>query len=65
VLGGLGRVKLADGRNPLGVISVREAILCVVGYRIGTELVRAEEFPPLLGFFVEVPRVGDTALGEC
>jgi hypothetical protein len=41
VLGELGHVKLVDCRNALTVVSVRDAILCVVGYRIGSELVRA------------------------
>jgi hypothetical protein len=41
VLGELGRVKLADCKNALTVVSVRDLVLCVVGYRIGSELVRA------------------------
>jgi hypothetical protein len=41
VLGELSKVKLVDCKNALTVISVRDAVLCVVGYRIGAELLRA------------------------
>jgi hypothetical protein len=41
VLGDLGHVKLMDCRSEMNVVSVRDAVLCVVGYRIGTELLRA------------------------
>jgi len=41
VLGQLGEVKLVDCRRALNLVSVRDVILCVLGYRIGTELVRA------------------------
>jgi hypothetical protein len=38
VLQGLGRVSVADVAQALRVVSVRDAILCIVGYRIGREL---------------------------
>jgi hypothetical protein len=41
VLGDLGRVSLADLTQALRVVSVRDAILCVVGFRIGRELLVA------------------------
>jgi len=41
VLGRLGGVKLADCRKVLDVVSVRDAILCFLGYRVGLELLRA------------------------
>jgi len=41
VLGQLGRVKLADCRHALDVVSVRDTVLCVLGYRVGIELLRA------------------------
>jgi hypothetical protein len=41
VLQGLGRVSVADVAQALRVVNVRDAILCVVGYRIGRELLTA------------------------
>jgi hypothetical protein len=41
VLHGLGRVSLADMAQALRVVSVRDAILCLVGYRVGRELLTA------------------------
>jgi hypothetical protein len=41
VLQGLGRVSVADVTQALRVVSVRDAILCMVGYRIGRELLVA------------------------
>lgn len=41
VLQGLGRVSVADVAQALRVVSVRDAILCAVGYRIGRELLAA------------------------
>jgi hypothetical protein len=41
VLQGLGRVSVADVAQALRVVSVRDAILCLVGYRIGRELLAA------------------------
>ena len=41
VLRDLGRVSLADMAQALRVVSVRDAILCWVGYRVGRELVTA------------------------
>lgn len=41
VLQGLGRVSLADMAQGLRVVSVRDAILCVIGYRVGRELLTA------------------------
>ena len=41
VLGELRSVKLSDCSRALTVISVRDAILCLVGWRLGTELLRA------------------------
>ena len=38
VLEDLGRVSVADVAQALRVVSVRDAILCMVGYRIGREL---------------------------
>ena len=41
VLEQLSHVKLSDVTRALAVVSVRDAVLCCVGYRIGTELLRA------------------------
>lgn len=41
VLQDLGRVSLADTAQALRVVSVRDAILCVLGVRVGRELVTA------------------------
>jgi hypothetical protein len=41
VLQGLGRVSLADMAQGLRVVSVRDAILCMIGYRVGRELLIA------------------------
>jgi hypothetical protein len=41
VLQGLARVSLADAAQALRVVSVRDAILCLVGYRVGRELLTA------------------------
>jgi hypothetical protein len=41
VLQGLGRVSLADMAQALRVVTVRDAILCLVGYRVGRELLTA------------------------
>ena len=41
VLRQLELVTLAVIKHALDVVSVRDAILCVIGYRIGTELLRA------------------------
>jgi hypothetical protein len=41
VLQGLGRVSLADVTHALRMVSVRDAILCTIGYRIGRELLVA------------------------
>jgi len=41
VLQDLGRVSLADTPQALRVVSVRDAILCIVGVRVGRELVTA------------------------
>ena len=41
VLQGLSRVSLADMAQAFRVVSVRDAILCLVGYRVGRELVTA------------------------
>ena len=41
VLAELGRVKLSDVKRALDVVSVRDAILCLVGVAIGRELLRA------------------------
>ena len=41
VLGRLGTVKLAECSHALEVVTVRDGVLCVVGYRIGIELLRA------------------------
>ena len=41
VLQDLGRVTLADTVQALRVVSVRDAILCIVGVRVGRELVSA------------------------
>jgi hypothetical protein len=41
VLQGLGRVSVADVAQSLRVVTVRDAILCMVGYRIGRELLTA------------------------
>jgi len=40
VLQTLGQVKLSDATHALSVISVRDAVLCVVGYRIAMRLVQ-------------------------
>ncbi|TMB09400.1 MAG: hypothetical protein E6J71_28165 [Deltaproteobacteria bacterium] len=40
VLQVLGQVKLSDATHALSVISVRDAVLCVVGYRIAMRLVQ-------------------------
>jgi len=39
VLQGLGHVSVADVAQSLRMVSVRDAILCAVGWRIGRELV--------------------------
>lgn len=41
VLGELDHVKLVELRRALEVISVRDAIVCFLGYRLGWELLRA------------------------
>ena len=41
VLRQLEHVTLTDFKRALDVVSVRDAVLCVVGYRVGTELLRA------------------------
>jgi hypothetical protein len=41
VLGELSRVKLVDCKTALTVISVRDVVLCVIGYRLAIELLRA------------------------
>src|SRR5258705_8301942 len=41
VLQGLGRVSLADMAQGLRVVTVRDAILCLIGYRVGRELLTA------------------------
>ena len=41
VLRQLEHVTLAEIKRALDVVSVRDAVLCVVGYRVGTELLRA------------------------
>jgi hypothetical protein len=41
VLGELSRISLADVAHALHVVSVRDVILCAVGWRIGRELVVA------------------------
>ena len=41
VLRQLEHVTLAEIKHALDVVSVRDAVLCVVGYRVGTELLRA------------------------
>ena len=41
VLSQLEHVTLAECKHALDVVSVRDALLCVLGYRIGTELLRA------------------------
>lgn len=41
VLGELGHVKLVELRNVLEVVTMRDAILCVVGYRLGSDLLNA------------------------
>ena len=40
VLQVLGQVKLSDATHALSVISVRDAVLCVVGYRVAMRLVQ-------------------------
>ena len=39
VLQTLGQVKLSDASHALQIISVRDAVLCVVGYRVAMRLV--------------------------
>jgi len=34
-------VKLSDCRHALDVVSVRDAVLCFLGYRLGLELLRS------------------------
>jgi len=41
VLGQLGHVTLAEGLEAFRVVSVRDSILCIVGYQIGKELLAA------------------------
>jgi hypothetical protein len=41
VLRQLEHVQLAEIKHALDVVSVRDAVLCVVGYKVGTELLRA------------------------
>jgi hypothetical protein len=41
VLGQLATVKVSDCRRALDVVSVRDALLCFLGYRVGLELLRA------------------------
>ena len=41
VLGQLGHVTLAEGLEAFRVVSVRDTILCLVGYQIGKELLAA------------------------
>ena len=41
VLRQLEHVTLADMKHALDVVSVRDAVLCAVGYKVGTELMRA------------------------
>src|SRR5262245_19611903 len=41
VLGQLGMVKLADCRHAFDAVSVRDAVLCILGYKIGIEFLRA------------------------
>jgi hypothetical protein len=41
VLTDLGTVKLIDVRKAFEVVTVRDAILCVVGYRIAKDVLRA------------------------
>jgi len=41
VLRQLEHVTLTDFKHALDVVSVRDAVLCVVGYKVGTELLRA------------------------
>jgi len=40
VLQTLGQVKLSDASHALQIISVRDAVLCVVGYRVAMRLVQ-------------------------
>ena len=40
VLQVLGQVKLSDATHALSIISVRDAVLCVVGYRVAMRLVQ-------------------------
>jgi hypothetical protein len=37
----LANVKLSDCRRALDVVSVRDAVLCFLGYRLGLELLRS------------------------
>jgi hypothetical protein len=41
VLGELQRVKLSDVKSALDVVTVRDAVLCGVGFLLGRELLRA------------------------
>ena len=41
VLRHLANVKLSDCRHALDVVSVRDAVLCFLGYRLGLELLRS------------------------
>lgn len=41
VLAELERVKLSEVKRALDVVSVRDAVLCLVGFAIGRELLRA------------------------
>ncbi len=41
VLGELEAIKLIDCRRALEIVSVRHAIVCLVGYRLGRDLLRA------------------------
>jgi len=41
VLAHLGTVKLAECRHVLDVVTIRDALLILLGYRLGIELLRA------------------------
>ena len=41
VLGRLGMVKLSECSHALEIVTVRDGVLCILGYRIGIELLRA------------------------
>ncbi len=45
VLQELSVVRLADWQHALELVSVRDAVLCIVGYRLGRELLRAVTRP--------------------